>query len=68
MIFTSETLAPSLITIEDGGQAKILTFETDSDTIFFRIRSWNENNNHSDFDSFVEKFAGKKIKITIDEV
>lgn len=67
MIFTSETLTSSLVTIEDGGQAKILTFETDSDTIFFRIQSWNENNNHSNFDSFVEKFVGKKLKITIEE-
>lgn len=58
---------PEEIEVEDGGQAKI--FAADNPTMedngmYVRLISWDEHKLHTDFN----KFVGKKIRITIEEL
>jgi hypothetical protein len=60
-----------ICTEEDKGQAKIGELsvpegerDTDSDTLFVRIQSWDEKKEHPD----MKKIEGKKIKVTVEEV
>jgi len=63
------TLNQSEIDSEDGGQALIFTTSREKDDdemqgMFVRIQSWDEIRDHEEFN----KFVGKKIRITIEEI
>ena len=60
-------MKPEEIETEDGGQARIFTCSDDdyaNTGMFVRVCSWDETREHSD----LNKFIGKKIKITIEEI
>ena len=57
---------PTLLDVEDGGQAQIYTvFEPDDsngDGMFIRIQSWYDDGVHPDMD----KLKGKRIRVTVE--
>lgn len=65
--FITERISNDSLSIQDGGQAKILTVDTDEDC-FFRIQSWDEEKNHCQLNELFSNFNGKKMKITIEEI
>ena len=61
------TLKERDIDTEDGGQAKIFATslnQEEDNGMFVKVCSWDENNNHDEFN----KFIGRKIKITIETI
>jgi hypothetical protein len=55
------------IEIEDGGQSKMFVAVEDGDLdngLFVRVCSWDEDEQHTDFN----KFVGRKVKITIETI
>jgi len=61
------TLKERDVDTEDGGQAKIFSTSLNEDEdngMFVKVCSWDENNNHDEFN----KFIGRKIKITIETI
>jgi len=68
MVFNSHIITKEDISIEDSGQAKILTINTTDDKIFFRLQSWDEDGkNHESFDEIVNQYVGKRIRIEFDD-
>lgn len=49
---------------EDGRQAAIFEINSIEDDIFYRVQSWDETKQHE----FLLKFAGKKVRITLEVV
>jgi len=64
IIFTE--ILPSEVIKEDIGQALIVdAAQNDEENgMFIRIQSWDENKEHTEFNSFV----GRKVKITIETI
>jgi len=64
---TSGFLDPIEVRKEDGGQALIFEMSEDMESesgIYIKIVSWDEEKNHTEFNSFI----GRKIKITIETI
>lgn len=57
-----QQVEPADVKTEDSGQAKILEFDNDSNTLFVRVHSYAENKQHPDFDQLV----GKRVRITVE--
>ncbi len=64
----TETVSSECIRTEDGGQAKILTLDTNDLHLFIRLQSWDENDEHSEFEKFIQATTGKNLKITFEVI
>lgn len=51
------------VDIEDGGRAKILSLDDNSEVgLFVRVQSWDETKEHKDFNQLL----GKRVRVTVE--